>query len=229
MRLLIALLILAGCTNSNAEIDALRTELDSLKQIVNQQIVAEEKLDALPTNNISTVDSMSLTPQAEEIVEQVERSSKTEPVAPAETAINVTMNDTLFHRYVNGKVSVKIFPWENNSRKIQLFDLYGNLTFETEDIRRSYTQFNELSFHSNGGVSVINESSNPGASMYMYHATMTFSTTNQPILRTQGKTPASLEDMMEEQIPWFWNKQKGAWVKQEVSQETEMPSEYGPK
>ncbi len=229
MRLLIALLILAGCTNSNAEIDALRTELDSLKQIVNQQIVAEEKLDALPPTNISTVDSISASPQAEEFGEQVERRSKTEPVTPAEIATNERMNDTLFHYYVNGKVSVKIFPWENDSRKIRLFDLYGNLTFETEDIRKSYTQFNQLSFHPNGGVSVINESTNPGASMYMYHATMTFSTTNQPIMRTQGKTPASLEDVMEEQIPWFCNKQKGAWVKQEVSQETEMPSEYGPK
>ncbi len=132
-------------------------------------------------------------------------------------------NDTLYHYYSNGKVSVKIHPWNNDKRTLELFDLYGNLTFHTEDVRSHYSIFNQLHFHANGAVSKIEESTNPGASLYHYTAIMTFSTTNQPEIRTNHQWPCTVAEQLESRTPWFWNKNTGQWVKQEVVIETNFP------
>jgi hypothetical protein len=132
-------------------------------------------------------------------------------------------NDTLYHYYINGSISVKIHPWTNDKRTIELFDLYGQKTFSTEDIRLSYTQFNQLHFHPNGAVSKIEESYNPGASLYHYTAVMTFGTTNDPIIRTHQQWPSTVEEHMKGQLPWFWNKKNQQWVQQEIVIETSTP------
>ena len=147
------------------------------------------------------------------------------PSEPKTTKPPKPANDTTYHYYVNKKVSVKIHPWKDGRRAIELFDLYGKKTFQTEDINLSYSQFNHLSFHENGGVKKIKQSFNPGASMYMYESVMEFGTTNEPSVMYKSQWPASLDEMMEAQIPWFWNKRTGQWVKQEIVIEQEVPRE----
>lgn len=122
----------------------------------------------------------------------------------------VIPNDTTYYYYLNGKVSVKIHPWISDRRKIELFDLYGNRTYETEDIKLSYTQFNSFKFHKNGGVMEMTVSMNPGASLYHFTDRITFSSTNSPIVMYKSKLPQTLEDAVESQIPWFWNKRTEA-------------------
>lgn len=123
--------------------------------------------------------------------------------------------EPMYHYYANGSVSVKITPWVDHRRTIILFDLEGNETFTTEEVHMSYSVHNRLKFHENGAVKEMVESTNPGASMYMCTATMTFSTINEPLKMIKSKSPSSLEDMIEETIPWFWNKKSKSWFKQE--------------
>lgn len=212
----------------------LNQEVDSLKSIIEKlqsTSLNDFKMDTLQTEiDLQTEKMDAITEKVPDKTKKKtpkEKPSKVEKEIEKTTPQTTALTDTIYHYYVNGMVSVKIFPWENNERTIQLFNLYGEKTYETKDIKLSFSVINHLSFHSNGGVSKIVESTNPGASMYMYKATMKFSTTNDPEIRTETKTPTiTLEDAMNEKIPLFWNKKKQIWIKQEVSIESEIPEEY---
>lgn len=117
--------------------------------------------------------------------------------------------------YVNGDTSMTISSWENNRRQIKLYDLYGNLTFATEDIRLSYTVSNQFEFHKNGAVKQIIQRTNPGASRYSYKTTYKFGSTNIPITKTEEKIPAELEDLEKPNI-WFWSRKQQKWLRQEI-------------
>jgi hypothetical protein len=152
---------------------------------------------------------------------RVERPPKPErPPEPKQPQVE----DTIRHLYSNGSLSVKISPWSEGRQSIWLYDLYGRNTFETENIRHSYSVSNDLKFHPNGAVSTIIEHMNPGASLYMYKSTMTFSTTNEPLVRKDEKWPSSLDEIMKER-PWFWNKQTRQWIQQEIVIETNWPED----
>lgn len=144
------------------------------------------------------------------------------PPSPQLSGKQPLQQDTVYHYYTNGKISLKIFPIVNNEKVIQLFDLYGNKTYEDKEIHKSYSKGFQYRFHENGAVSSIEESFNPGASMYMYFATMTFDSVNQPLLRTESKYPSTLEEELNKQ-PLFWNKSKGEWQIQEIVIETNQP------
>lgn len=208
----------------NQKIDSLNKVIDTLQTSFSKDtsyIQEEVKIEK------QTSDTTSLTiPKIEKEKTPQQKPKPTITIKEEVPQKTTSQNDTIFHYYINGSVSVKIFPWENGERTIQLFNLYGKKTFETNDVKQSYSVFNHLSFHSNGGVSKIVESTNPGASMYMYEATMKFSSTNDPEIRTESKTPSSLEEMMKDKIPFFWNKNEKKWIKQEVVIEAEVPEEF---
>ncbi len=128
------------------------------------------------------------------------------------------IEEPTFYYYANGDISVKITPWKDHRRTITLYDLEGNVTFSTEDIKMSYSVFNRLKFHDNGAVKEMVESRNPGASLYMYSATMTFSTTNEPLKMVKSKTPSTLDEMICDSVPWFWDKKSKSWYKQETQE-----------
>jgi len=126
-----------------------------------------------------------------------------------------SQKDTTYHYYINGAVSVKIFPKEKNEQKIILYNLYGEPTYELKNIWHSYSVVNHLTFHENGAVKLVITSTNPGASRYMYKTETTFGSTNKPELQIHSKSPASLNEIMAEK-PYFWNDKQKKWVQQEV-------------
>jgi hypothetical protein len=212
---LVALVIFSSCASNSSkeheELSAIKSNMDSL--LVEMKLLKEQ----LNTSKESDTDTSvaKITTKIDTVKPTV--VTKTPTQKPIEKkVVEAPKNDTIYHHYINGKISVKIHPWVNEEREIELFDLYGKLTFRTKDINKSYSVFNRLSFHSNGAVSKIEESNNPGASLYMYKSIMTFSTTNNPEVRTNHKWPSTLQDELESQTPWFWNKNTMQWVKQEV-------------
>jgi hypothetical protein len=131
------------------------------------------------------------------------------PVAP--TAIN----EAIFHKYVNGAISVEITPWVDGKRNVILFDLYGQETIRMEEVRHSYTISIDLKFAQNGSVSKAIVHTNPGASMYWYESEITFDTTNGPTGKIDHKYPQSLDDIMGEK--WqYWDKKTKTWKVQET-------------
>ncbi|MBN2776569.1 MAG: hypothetical protein JXR36_02940 [Bacteroidales bacterium] len=124
-------------------------------------------------------------------------------------------SDTIYHYYVNNSVSVKISPWENGRRMIMLYNLYGEKTFEMEEVRLSYSVSVNLKFAQNGSVSHIHSHMNPGASMYWYETEIEFSTTNEPLWKKSVQMPMqTIEDAMGD--VYYWDKKKNDWQKQEV-------------
>jgi outer membrane murein-binding lipoprotein Lpp len=206
-------------TSISSQLDSLQSEIAELKtQLKEKESDNKPAQDTAAATNSNTVSPLP-SPKVTETQTHKPKQKEVKPLPQTKSA----ENDTIFHYYVNGKVSVKIHPWKDSKRKIELFDLYGRQTFETEDIRMSYSVGNTLYFHKNGAVSKIEESMNPGASMYMYYATMTFSTTNDPEVRTSRKQPESLQDQLK-QVPEFWDKKARKWVKQEIVIETNSPN-----
>lgn len=186
----------------------LESELDSLKKTKTENIkgpVAEPKME-----------SRTEFPVEKQTTRPTKKTEKPEKENP-KPHIHDPNKDTTFHYYVNGKISVKIHPWKDQERKIELFDLYGKVTYTCGDIWKSYTTMHRLSFHSNGAVKKMEVSHNPGASMYFYTDHIQFSTTNDPEVMYKEKFPTNtIQDAMEAQIPWFYNKKSKTWVKQEV-------------
>jgi len=213
-----ALLILSCNTKPNTDLEEIKTELaqlnakmDSLKLSKTDTIVKTDTL-LIEHNPPQTITKSKPLPQPQT---QPQPQPKPKP------------NDTIFHYYSNGKVSAKFHPWVDYERKLELFDLYGVKTFETIEIRKSYSVSFHLSFHPNGAVSKIEEYSNPGASLYTYQAVMKFSTTNNPEVRTESRTPMySIEEMITKNRPYFWNKKEFRWVQQEIVVETISPPNH---
>lgn len=228
----ILLLLTASCQESqeekeqpiNGDIHQMATKLDSIQVMLHRlekEMHQKESMSAVTSNNAVTPLLDTPKPSPKKPLD-IPPKKPIEPKKEKPTASQKPQNDTIYHYYTNGKISVKIHPWIDSERRIQFFDLYGHQTFETKDIWQSYSVTNRLFFHENGAVSKIEESTNPGASMYMYEATMTFSTTNDPLVKTTRKHPSTLDEILNER-PWFWNKKAKAWVQQEVVKETNTP------
>ncbi|MCW5908236.1 MAG: hypothetical protein KIS94_10275 [Chitinophagales bacterium] len=151
----------------------------------------------------------------------VPASKQTQPIQQKEVVDKTipakVSNDTIYHYYVNKKVSAKITPWADGERWVLLYDLYGEETYRHKDIRKSYSVIARLSFHPNGAVSKMLISENPGASQYWYETTITFSTTNDPEQKASERKP--YEDLRVEPKPWeYWDKKTKQWRKQEVQE-----------
>lgn len=144
----------------------------------------------------------------------------------AQTATVSTPNDpadSTVHHYVNGKISVIHTPWIDGRRETKFYNLKGDLTYTIEEVRLSYQVSAELEFHENGGVKSALIFTNPGASQFMYHSTIHFSTINEPQWKLDKQTPAvSIEDAAGSK--YFWHKKEKRWIKQEVVSCAPVPS-----
>ncbi len=195
------------------DIDSLRTEIRELKKALELQQDSSKKLivqDSVP--KVKVDDTVIKKKTEPPVVKKVTPSPQKSPME----------SDTLYHYYSNGKISVKITPWQEGRRKSFFYDLYGAETFQIEDVRLSYSVTTQLKFHPNGAVSKAEIHSNPGASRYWYESTITFSTTNDPLLKYSRQMPQERIDL-DEQKPMFWNKQKKEWMRQEIVQEQPVP------
>ncbi len=133
-------------------------------------------------------------------------------ISPAFAAAD---QDSSFHYYVNGSVSVAISPWQDGERSIVLYDLYGNESYRMVEAKRSYSVHVDLRFHENGALREALISSNPGASMYSYKSRISFDSTNTPLHRHDTQEPVmSLEDA--EGKKYFWHRKQNRWAEKEI-------------
>lgn len=129
----------------------------------------------------------------------------------------LTENDTIYHYFSNRKLSVKVHPFMNGRRKIQVFDLIsGKVNIELEDVRLSYSVNYRLRFRPEGLLEKVNVHENPGASPCWYECEMTFSNTDEPQWQTCEQLPM---DQLRFPEKYFCNQATGQWVKQETVKE----------
>jgi hypothetical protein len=221
--LLFAIALWSGCiadTSSNEtleELKAIRQEVSSLSDSIS---TLKDSLKALQTKPAADT-VLAVQPPAKEKTHTPSTPAPSkpkptpEPIKP-KPATQPSEKDTIYHKYVNGKVSVKITPWVNQERNVLFYDLYGNQTFALEEVRHSYSISVDLKFAPNGSVSTALVHTNPGASMYWHETTITLDTTNEPISKIDRRYPQnSLDDIMNEK--WvYWDKKSKSWKQQEV-------------
>lgn len=123
--------------------------------------------------------------------------------------------DTIFHYTNDGRLSVRISPWKNSCRQIELFDMHGNGAMNIEEVRKSYTVSHNITFNENGTVNEIKSHMNPGASMYTYNSTMAFNNFNEPQWKRSETFPMmSIDDSYKN---YYWDKKEKKWVLQEIA------------
>jgi len=225
-----------GC-NTDENNQKLVSKIDSLSTRISQleehqvQDKSEGKVDSVSNySQLPIIDSMP----PKEVYIKTETKSKPNKTKIPEKKLpltrlvetKTTQNDTIYYFYKNSKeVSVKITPWQDQKRKILLYDPYGRETYSIEDTRHSYTSTSEInSFHSNGAVDRIDTHLNPGASMYWYKSSTTFEINNQPLWQTNQRFPSSLEDYTNNAS--YWDNTCKCWKKQEVSKDDLPPMRY---
>jgi len=126
-----------------------------------------------------------------------------------------TETDTIYHYTTDGRLSVRISPWENSYRHIELFDMHGNNVMTLEEARHSFTVSHHITFYENGTVKEIKSHMNPGASMYMYNSTITFKYFNEPQWKRSERFPMmALDDSAKN---FYWDKKEKKWVQQEIA------------
>jgi hypothetical protein len=125
-----------------------------------------------------------------------------------------TNNDTMYHYFSNGNLSVKIEPMSDR-QLIRIYNLKGEEVYQLENVRMSYSVSNKITFRANGSVEKVNTHTNPGASMYFYESEILFDTDNTPtFMRSFRKPTMSINDAMGDK--YLWDINKGGWVKQEI-------------
>lgn len=121
--------------------------------------------------------------------------------------------DTTYHDYINNKISVKIHPWRDGRRNIELYNLYGALTYIHEDQHTAYSDSCQLQFYSNGAVERIGYSihSDDGR----LRVEIYFDSTNEPLRLKRNMQPwikyaAAIETQ------YFWHRTERRWQQPEV-------------
>ncbi|MBP6731043.1 MAG: hypothetical protein KA149_03235 [Chitinophagales bacterium] len=162
------------------------------------------------TDTIRTIKEQPLVAKPKIKLEEKKETS----LLPRQSAHKALQTDTAFNYYVNKRISVKTTPWLNGERWVLLYNLQGEETYRHKDVHKSYSVIAHLTFHSNGAVAQMKISENPGASMYWYETTITFSTTNDPELKTSERKP--YEELTTNK-PWeYWDRKTKQWKNQEA-------------
>jgi len=217
--LLLALGFLAGCTGDDAAKETLE-ELKAIRQDVSalSDSIAILRDSLKPLQPIAIADtpkavvvSKDTTPKPSQPKKQPDKPKPTPPKPPTKPVANKADTDTLYHKYVNGSVSVKITPWVNSERKVLFYDMRGNETFSLEEVRQSYSVSVDLKFAPNGSVHTAKVHTNPGASMYWHETTIKLDTLNEPLSKIDQRFPQqSLDHIMTEK--WvYWDKKTKTW------------------
>lgn len=197
------------------ELISLEKKIDSLHRLVAQLMPKDaDSLNVPVTTDIKPGNPSLPTPR--EIIKEAPKPMETKNLQKAK-------EDTVFHYYRNSsKISVIITPWKDGRRKLQLFDPWGKMTYEHEDALLSYQHITTIkSFHSNGAVSEMHESLNPGGGIQHYDSKITVGINNDPEWKVVTEYPPDLEKMSNNQ--WYWSKKEWTWKKQETVIETILP------
>lgn len=150
-------------------------------------------------------------------IKKEEPKKKEKEIKQSPKALLEEKNESLSYYFNTKQLSVKINPWDNGRQKIELYDKQGNKTFELENIKHSFHQTNQLSFHQNGALQSTFIHLNPGASRYWYETTIQFDENNNPLNKVSKQMPSEsiLEAMGK---TYLWNTQKKDWILQETMQ-----------
>lgn len=207
---------LFSCKKDDSEMKILEDKLDSISfQLEELKKESKTKIDSISKDTIQKpIDEKKMIriPAKEE--RQITKKEKT-------SKLNISSNDTIYHYFSDGRLSVKIAP-RSERQKIWVYLPNGEVIYELENIRLSYSCYNELFFRKNGSVEKVISSLNPGASMYMYTTIIHFDERNEPQYKIDEKTPSTLEKHMNNKS--LWDSKNRRWIKQEIVYETITPS-----
>jgi hypothetical protein len=214
--LMLASIFLWACSNpekklktseSNRTIDS--NSLNS-SEIISEKFPNEKDTLSKSISIIQTRDKIDIpTKQENIIVEKPVQKNKLLKEVQAEN--HIVKNDTTYYYYSDGKISVKMAPKSDN-QSIWVYSRSGALTYELENVLQSFTIINHLFFDDSDALDKVVTSTNPGASLYMYSTTTWFSDNNEPLRQIREKTPASLEDYINN--TYLWDSKNKTWVQQ---------------
>jgi hypothetical protein len=210
-----ATIMFAGCTTNDqsAELQQIQRQLTALSDSIGElkDSLRSQQADTValtPVKPVKVPDSLRM--HSKPVVTTPKKTEPKPPVKPVKLT-----NDTIYHYYVNKKVSVRLDPWKNDERKVHFYDLQGVETFNLTEINKSYSETVFLKFAPNGSVATAEIHNNPGASMYWYETEIKFSTTNEPLSKISHRMPFSSMDQMTNEKWVYWNKRTGQWEEQQ--------------
>lgn len=216
--------VFAGCnftyennTNHTAALEELRKETDSLKMELSKLKKEQNKKDSLENTSFQKMPDVKDSISEKKIIPK--KKTQERENAPKQT-VHAKKADTIYYFYTNTKkISVKIDPDPRyGKKKIRFYNPKGEVTFEQEDVRKSYSVSTDIKeFHPNGAVKRIVIHFNPDGSMHWYETNMTFDTDNTPLWKEEITYPLTLDNMMNNK--WYWDKKQSQWIRQEASVE----------
>jgi hypothetical protein len=231
----IGILLLLSCNDAkdNSELIDQRDSLKAKLRLLTQELAKQnQSVDSVKLKSPASVEKGNKQQEPKQDIKKTK--PRQEPVLthpPTDNPVpdnrklkgTVSENDTVKHFYSNKKISVLIYPLKEGKRKYLVFDQGGNVTYEMESIRLSYSQSIDLRFHENGSVRLAKINFNPGASMYWYETEITFNENNYPLKKIERQMPpSSAADDLNNR--YFWNKDDKSWIKQEIIREYNTPN-----
>ncbi|MFN8288424.1 MAG: hypothetical protein U0V74_16825 [Chitinophagales bacterium] len=187
--------LLNGCNTSTPK---------TVETVVVHDTLVIVSRDTVVVKSADTIVPVSETPKKEQV--------KVEPNKKAVAAVAPT--DTTFYYYPNGSVSVKITPWKDGNRYLLFYNRKEQLTYTQNDKRMSYSVLTQLRFKTNGAVEKAEIHENPGASMYWYETSISFSDDNDPEWKVNQRIP--VESLSDKSTTYYWKKASKQWVLQEA-------------
>lgn len=197
----------------NNEITQLRQELNTVKKEIDS-IKSLQPVAVLPHS-----DTIQKAPT--ESKENTKQLIATKPETEIKPPINKTLKpttDTVFYRFSDGHISVKVCPFKQNERNILIFNPFGEIVYTLTDTRKSYSVTHELKYRANGSIYEVRQRTNPDAGRFWSECTITFSEENNPQRKYCTQMPAeTLLDAMGKD--YYWDKAKQSWIAQKSLEE----------
>ncbi|MFN4198859.1 MAG: hypothetical protein ACK4FS_07530 [Flavobacterium sp.] len=188
-------------------------------RLLREEITALKPLPASDSVSVEVKDSLELHPEKVPAVKVKEQKIK--PISVEKVVPKQNTNDTAYHYFKNGRLSVKVYP-PSERQKILIYHYSGSIIQEYENVRMSYSVSHRFHFRDDGSVEKIMIHSNPGASRYWHESEVHFETDNEPRYMIHYQKPLErVEDSFGQK--YLWNRQQKQWIKQEIIRETIMP------
>lgn len=188
-------------TQLRQELNAVRKEIDSIKSLQ-------------PTAVSPLVDTIQTAPrESKENTKQIIAKKQETEIKPSINKNLKPNTDTVFYRFTDGRVSVKVCPFIQNERTILIFNPFGEIVYTLTDTRKSYSVTNQLKFRANGSIQEVRQRTNPDAGRFWSECMITFSEENNPQRKHCNQMPAeTLLDAMGK--VYYWDKAKKSWIAQ---------------
>lgn len=193
-------------------------------RLLREEITALKSHPASDSVSVEVRDSLELHPEQhkpEEVPAVKVKEQKTKPITVEKVVPKQNTNDTTYHYFKDGRLSVKVYP-PSDRQKILIYHYSGSVIQEYENVRMSYSVSHRFHFRDDGSVEKIMIHSNPGASRYWYESEVHFETDNEPRYMIHYQKPFErVEDSFGQK--YLWNRQQKQWIRQEIVRETIMP------